>query len=139
MTTPLNSFARTPQRRSLNIRIALFLAILATAAPGCSAGRTAITFDPAKTCGVRFSRPRGCAAEHDVTIEVDGSAVMLPDYNSSIVLTLHQGYHTFVQYVDRYEVRRWKDQPITADSYFTLECFGQPSSQEPRQQQKVPR
>ncbi len=121
------------------MHIPLFLLFLAIAAIGCSAGRTAITFDPAKTCGVRFSRPKGCGPEHDVTIEVDGSIVALPDYNASIMLTLHQGYHTFVQYVDRYEVRRWKDQPITADSYFTLECFGQPSSQEPRQQQKVPR
>lgn len=102
-----------------SLSLFILLGLLLT---GCTTTRTVTNYDPAKTHGVFFARPRACPDDRDILVTIDGRAVPFPDRQETLIVKVSEGLHTFVQEVGGYVQRRWVDQEIIKTSYYNLDC-----------------
>lgn len=100
----------------------IIIALISVALLSCGT-RTETVFRSGVIHHIHFKKARSCSDYSGVTIVVGDTEYAVPERDDELIFPLPEGLHTFIQYVHGYEVRRWANEEVVKNIYFTLECI----------------
>lgn len=102
--------------------VRIIIVLISVALLSCGT-KTETIFRSGITHQIHFKKARSCSDYSGVTIVVGDREYAMSRHDNEMVFPLPEGRYTFIQYAHGYEVRRWVDEEVVKNTYFTLECI----------------